>query len=447
MSRVLRAAVAATLLLLACRSDRITTTDPSLALPTYAWSGGTAVIASPSFCGADTLPVVTLGADTLPVQWLGDASVRVQLPDTNGTINLTVRLRSGGRTQAPIRVRGFAGVRDGPALDLYGRLYPWPAPGTATALGMQGGRLVGVNLGSLEVSAPLGPDTGLGCPTPEYQTFGVFAPVPSASVPGLVSAVGCAGANMRVLAVPVSPAAAPDTGPLAGAEVAVHLSRGKWLVSIGNPGLIVYTRTDAGTFSETPATAWEALGAVVSPRGDRVAPTFTYCGIVAGVPVYDTSGAVAFRVADFPCVSQAAAFTTGGDTLYVVGQDSQNRESLVALDASSGSVLMRTVRFADGPYVNRLPTSALAVDPVRPFLYAAGWHDGLFLDVLEPGTLQLVASIRAPAAVNAALDPLRVPPSDVWTIVIDAFERRLYVVPSDYATTPQPYVFAYDLMP
>ncbi len=438
----------ACLLSLACASDRVTTEIPFLAVPVEGWSGGTAMIVSPSFAGADTLPAVTVGGRALAVRWLGDAAVQVQLPDTNGSITLEVRLRSGGRTTAPILVRGFAGVNDGPALDADARLYPWPVAGVSTALALRQGRLVQVNLGALTVSGPLAPDTGLGCPTPGSQTYGIFAPVPSATVPGLATAVACGvGANMLVLAVPVAPsAAAPDTGPLTGAEVAVHLARGRWLVSIGNPGLVVFTRNDSGTFTQSPATAWEALGAVVSPRGDRIAPAWTKCGIGAGVPVYDSSGAVAFRVADFPCTSGPAAFSPDGSTLYEAGIDSAYRETLVAVDAGSGAVLARAVRFADVPYQNRLPTSGLAADPDRPFLYAAGWHDGLFLDVLDRETLEPVASLRAPAAVTSALDPLRVPASDLWTIVVDGSARRLYVVPSDYASTRQPYVFSYDLM-
>ena len=458
LGAVARAAWAGLLLVAVatCKSDRITAVDRSVSTAADGWSGGQLVLHSQSFAGADSLPTVTVGAGTLTVQSFGRDSVGVTLPDTNGSIALEVRLRDGGLTTVTVSVHGFVSVRDGPALDVNAQMYPWSSGGNPTALGLRDGRLVLVDLSTLAVSAPLAPDTGLGC---HANQVGSFPPIPSATVPRLVGVLalgdyggGCGGVG-RPLAVPISPTAAtPDTGPMTGAQVAVHLARGKWLVSIGNPGLLVYTRTDSGTFAQTAANLWQAAGAVVSPRGDRVAPTFTLNGggVVEGVPIYDApSGAVAFRLTDFTFVSGPAAFTSGGDTLYVagVGKDPAYSEEAVAVDATSGSVLARTIRFTDGPYIYNIPTSAVAVDPVRSFLYAAGWHGGPFLDVLDRATLRLVASVRVPASVTAGLDGSRAIYGAPWTIVVSPVARRLYVSTYANGQMPQPYVFEYELMP
>ncbi|HTT68673.1 MAG TPA: hypothetical protein VMF70_11630 [Gemmatimonadales bacterium] len=437
------------LLLVGCSTDKITRVAPTVTAAADAWSGGIVLLGSRSFTGPDSVPVVTVGNDTLVVQRRGVDSVLVQLPDTDGAISLVVRLRAGGHANVLVSVHGFASVRPGPPLEVNAQLYPWPDAGNPTALAIQDGRLVLLNLASLTVSAPLAPDTGLFCHTTDY---GSFAPVPSATVPGLVTALtscpGGAGYG-RVLAVPISPAAAPpDTSPLTAAEVGVHLSRGKWLVSNGHAGLVVYARTDSVTFSQTAPNGFEAFGAVVSPRGDRVVPTFTLCGTVTGLPVYDAAGAVAYRIANIPCASGPATFTEAGDTLYVSGVDSLYAEVLLAVDATTGSILARAIRSPDTLYIRASPTAGLAADPLRPFLYAAGWRDGPVLDVLDRGTLQSVASLRPPASVTAGLDsranPLMGYP---WTIVMNPIARRLYVVPTNKSATPEPYVFEYELMP
>jgi hypothetical protein len=81
-----------------CHAERITSADlPITSAAADAWSGGTIVLRSASFTGADSLPTVMVGADTLVVQSLGAESVLVHLPDTSGPITLAVKLREIGR--------------------------------------------------------------------------------------------------------------------------------------------------------------------------------------------------------------------------------------------------------------------------------------------------------------------------------------------------------------
>jgi hypothetical protein len=425
--------------LIGCRTDRITTQDLQVTHVSDVWSGGTLVLYSPSFTGADSVPTVTVGADTLSVRSLGPDSVAVQLPDTDGSLLLSVRTTSRGTAREQVQVHGLAAVRDGPVLDEFGLAYPWPDNGNPTALAVQFGRLVQLDLRTFTISGPLAPDTGLGCPNLNVG----YAPVPSATAPGLVVVIG----DCRFdgwLAVAVAPGVAPDTGPDGAGEVAVHLSRGKWLIATSPAGFRVYTRTDSGTFTQGPFDQWEADGAVVSPRGDRVAPTWAHTGLPPGPPVYDPRTAeVAFSVAAFPHWGGPAAFTPEGDTLFMAGLDSANQAEVVALDATSGTVLARAPLVLTDFY-QRL--GGLAVDQLRPFVYALGWSDAPYLDVLDRTTLLRVATLRTPPRIAGTLDG-RVGDGWVWTIVISSLDRRLYAIAQTTSFRASPLVFEYELMP
>jgi hypothetical protein len=441
----------------ACKADRMVTTDPLVSGVPDAWSGGQFVLTSGSFAGVDSTPLVLLGADTVSVRSLGGDSVQVQLPDTNGPVSLEVRLRSGGRAIVGVRVHGLAGVRDGPQIDLFGQVYPWPGNGNATALAVHGGTLVLLDLRSLTMSAPLTADTGLWCHSMPGNAP-PFPLVPSATVPGLVTVVSCPNLRPLLLAVPATGGAAPDTGPASGGLVAVHLSRGTWFLSIKDVGTQVYTRLPSGGFAATPPGNLEYEGgAVVSPRGDRMVPTWFDCGDQVGAPVYDPATAsVAYRVAEFQCVSGPAAFSPGGDTLFISGVHIPGSqvtsplpwpEEVEALDATSGAVLAKTTLWNTTNALNPQAT-ALAADPLRPYLYVFGSPDGPDLLVLDRATLAVVATLRTPARIAATLVTARAPLSGVASaIVMDALVRRLYAIPSTSNVTLLPYVFEYELMP
>ncbi len=420
--------------LAACITDPITTTDPIVAVAADTWSGGWLDLSSPSFTGANSLPIVTMGADTLDTRSLGADAVQVLVPDTNGTVTMAVGLRAGGRTVVQVRVHGAITAGDGPSLDPGGELVPWPGNGNPTALGFRDHHLVVVDLRSGTVSQPLTPDTALGC-------WENWLPIPAADDPGLVTVAQTFTAGpCSLLAIPAtSSAAPPDTGPNLGGYSAVHLGRGKWLVADKGDTLAVYTRLGSGGFSRS--TAWSnwgyGMGFTVSPRGDRVLPTNFYenWSDANGIPVFDVASARLAYAVNLT-VSQAAAFTADGDTLLVAG-DSADLYLLLSVDAATGVPFARAV----------LPNSgqSVAVDPARPWVYVALVADTgpPAVEVLDRATLRQVAVLRPSRSLVASF-----PSPMSWyaffpTFVSDLGARRLYLT---FMTVPN-YVVEYELMP
>jgi len=425
--------------MVACRADRITNVPPSVTSAAHAWSGGTLVLHSTSFTGADSVPTVVVGAETLAVRSLGFDSVVVQLPDTNGLIALSVRLRAGGEAVDSVRVHGFVLETSAPGPAVTGWLYPWPERGAPTALGFQGGRLVLLDF-RLNTATPLTADTGLGhgC---------LSGPVPSATEPGLVvisSLVGTglvgAGASCGpMIAVPViSGAAAPDTGPPPdGQWPAVQLHRGVWLISYKHYFNIV-SGSPAGGFTLLASLIGcdQPQGFELSPRGDRVVPG--RCGAAGpysagGIPVFDPRGpSVAYVLTAFH-QTWGGDFSEGGDTLFQAAVDSLGQNGLFAVDPISGRILGRASFEALG-----LDTR---VDPNGSWVYVAGLVGDIgppFIAVFDRMSLSRVATLRIPAAVAY-------PSWGDLEIVTSASERRLYLTINDRAAAV--HVLQFDLLP
>ena len=431
-------------LLAACGTDRITTVDPTVTADAEVWSGGVLALHSPSFTGADTAPIVTVGAETLAVHVVGSDSVRVQVPDTDGTISVGVGLRAGGRALLQVRVHGLARTWQGPEMDNTS-IYPWPGSARPTALAFGGGHLVLVDYASRTVSSPLTPDTGL---TADCNT----SPVPSATVPGLVTAhpSGTGGNCGPVLAVPATATAGPpDTGPVASIYPALHLSRGRWLVSSKNGPFQIATRSDSGFTWGPPVIGSAPVSYAMSPTGHRIVPTWTYAN-QGGVPVFDaTVPGVAYTLTALPR-TWTAAFSPGGDTLFVAGDDSAGGEVLLEVNAASGGVLARAP--LSGAYYGA--GLAVAVDPMRPWVYVA-WMAGSqpyvadtpAVDVYDRRSLVRVATLRASTSLFKAVpgDPFN--PTWAWAFVPSPLERRLYLTFNNGQGAGLTYVFEYDLMP
>ncbi len=426
--------VALVLAAFACRADRITDARTTVVSARDAWSGGTLLLTSAAFGGADSMPVVTIGHDTLSVQSVRPESIAVQLIDTNGTVQLSVHLKSGVQLVDSVRVYGFVGAGAGPGPAVTGWLYPWPTRGAGTALGFQSGRLVLLDFG-LKTSSPLAPDTGLGhgC---------LSGPVPSASGPGLVvvsslvgsGTVGSSASCGPLIALAVgSGSAVPDTGPPPDAGwPSVHLSRGVWLIGHKYSMDIVVGSVPTG-FRTTAAgiPCSQPAGFVVSPRGDRVVPG--RCGAAGGVPVFglDTAGA-AYTVTAIR-ETWGGEFTAGGDTLFQAADDSVGQSTLLELDAASGRVLARVPIDEIGLDVR--------IDPNGAWIYVAGAAGGAgapFVSVFDRTTLARVATLRIPAG---AVYPL----TGDFEMVSNARDRRLYLTINDRSAPVSVYTF--DLMP
>jgi len=415
----------------ACHADRITTEDaPPITFAPHAWSGGILVLHSLALQGAAELPTVMAGADTLAARrFFGSDSVQVQLPDTNGPIALFVR-QGGGETRSvgSVRVHGFLRAGPGPSVD--GSIYPWPGGANPTALAFQDGRLVKLDLRS-NSAAILLPDTGLG----RGQCLR-SGPRPSAASPGLIVISQTRGECGPLIAVPlVAGIAAPDTGPPPFRWPAAHLGRGRWLLNSKYDFSIVTGSPSMGWVSGPPIPGSQPSGFAVSPRGDRVVPTGC-SGYSDGVPVFDAAGpGLAYYL---PQTTGGAAFSEQGDTLFVATTSATGYSALLAVDATSGTVLARAPL-----HVDLAGVAGVAVDPRGPWVYVAGARGLPIVEVFDRASLAPVATLRAPTALPG-FDPYTAQYSD-YVIVQSPVERRLFVALNGGA--PTLYVLQFELMP
>lgn len=419
--------------LVACKADRITNVSPSVTSATHAWSGGTLVLRSTSFTGADSVPTVVVGAEALTVRSLGFDSVVVQLPDTNGLIALFVRLRAGAEVVDSVRVHGFVSAGSAPGPAVTGWLYPWPGSGTATALGFQGGRLVLLDL-RLNTTSPMAPDTGLGhgC---------LSGPVPSATEPGLIvisslvgtGSVGSGASCAAMIAVPVASASAvPDTGPPpVGLWPAMHLARGVWLVN-HKYWFDIVSRSPSGGFTTTSSNiaCSQPTGFAISPRGDRVVPG--RCLAPSGIPVFDPRAAGVAYVLTAWHQTWGGEFSASGDTLVQAAVDSLGQNVLFAVDPTAGRILGRASLEAIGLDAR--------IDPNGSWVYVAGLVGNIgppFIAVFDRVSLARVATLRIPAGVAY--------PSGDFELISNSPDRRLYLTINDRGTPVEVYTF--ELMP
>jgi hypothetical protein len=425
-----------------CRSERITTSPVAISADADAWSGSRLTLRSSAFGGADSLPTVMTGSENLGVRSFGADSVSVQLPDTNGSLTLSTRLRSGAILPSiSVRVHGFRAVGLGPRVDGYP--FPWPLGGAPKALAFQDGRLVQLDY-RFNTALPLTADTNLGSPcliqpTPSLLELRLVVVVPHDSL------ADCTG----VIAIPVAPGApAADTGPVGGYSWlwAVQLGRGRWMLSLGHLGIDFRSSLPGDS---QPLVCPYGMGIVMSPLGSRVAPLCA-APTPAGAPVVD---AAAFRTAfTIPDVHWllSAAFSDGDETLFAIGADSLSRTSLIAADARTGRVLgavPMAVAF------DEWWSNAIAVDPDGHWLYVMRFDENLlpYLDVFERSKLMHAASLRVPTWATSSL-PGHAFGMAHWTLLLDPLARPLYAtMDNDPMYPPGPAlpttVLTFDLMP
>ncbi len=402
-----------------------------------AWSGATLVLRSGWFLGPDTLPLVTVGSDTLVMRTFGRDSVAVVLPDTNGPITLHVRFNTdaGVVPAGPVRVHGFASAAVS-RWSVDGSLLPWPGGAVPTAAAYVGGRLVLLDLTSLDgVPAPLIPDTGLGAACGH-------GPMPSAADPGLVvisHAIPPASCGPLIAVLLAAGAPAPDTGPPAYEHFpSVHLGRGRWLIDYKQHVAVVTGSPSAGFTTGPYILCAQPWGFAVSPRGDRVAPRGCYVPAPnPGLPVFDAaSGAVAYWL---PSLEQAdeAAFSESGDTLFRAGSTVGAGRRVEALDATTGALLASSALEPAG--------WAMTLDRERPWLYVAGpVGTRPVVQVFDRRSLTPVATLRVP---DSALDTTYYYSMDDYVTVLSPVERSLYLTIRRLGGTWPIQVLRFDLMP
>lgn len=400
------------LLVAACSSD---ITNPVVTEPSAsAWSGSSFALLSASFHGIDSLPLVMVGAETLAVRRSAD-SVLATLPDTNGTITLTVRLHGGGQATADVHVYGFRGTSTGPAFD-NGWGIRWSFRGPTMLLGIVNGRLISFDVATGSTIAASN-DTGLSGSSWPLAT-------PSLLDTGLV-AVPTGSGKPWIAAAFHGASAVSDTGPGVGVVGwYVHLARGLWLVQ----GEWQWTATATGSGFVNGATVLgcrQPLNIAVSPRRDRL--VFEYCRAVGpdSTPVFDgLTGAVAFRAGRG---SGGATFSPGGDTLFLTTNPAYGSDTLRILNATTGAPFAMIA----------IPSGAaggIVLDPAHPLLYLSQGQD---VFVYDRATLQLVATLRGRPLAGSQFD------TDLF---IDPAARRLYAVGKATGVAPAQ-INQFDLMP
>jgi len=181
---------------------------------------------------------------------------------------------------------------------------------------------------------------------PSNASYGM---APSAT-PG-VYAVRDSTDSLRVATLFGSSPAVTGTVPWAGTgftRQVSQLSPGIWLFTNAHQS---YAKAEADTGGAYRAflNAESPWAVYVSPRGDRT----TLAAVVAGtpgnegVPVFDNAtGSVAYRL---PLVgTEAATFSTDGSALYVVGGSDHTSDTLVAVNATTGTLLVPKVALPAG---------------------------------------------------------------------------------------------------
>jgi hypothetical protein len=406
-------------LLAGCRSEGITSTDPPMTLASVeAWSGGTLSLMANGLPFDSGLAVVVAG-DTLPLMPLdSNTYLAGPLRDTSGVFD--VMLQSGSRSipLGTVRIRGFIRARPGP--DLVG----WPirtigslVP-TFIASGASGIVRVDLRFGTTQMLVPSASDPQC------IPGFGV-----GSALEGFVT-----GGNVFYLGGPVSPpcthliartfTALTDTFP-GGSFPAAQLGPGHWVILGGtHQSYQLWQRQPGGGVAQVGADiacVEPAAALVFSPRGDRVIPPD--CN--GTTPVFDVPG---FQLAyTIPSNGVGAAFTPGGDSLFIVGAG-YPPQRLLLLDATDGHQ-MGAATIPSQPAKGILGGPDVMADPVLPWVYVVGWINGEgpnigpVVWVYDRRTLALVAEMRAPSSVAAAN-----PYWNGFALMPDPLEHRLYVI-------------------
>jgi hypothetical protein len=437
--RRLRPVCSALVMMTACHADRLTTRE-ALITPAepYAWSGGSVDLMSSAFTGDDSLPRFTLGMDTLAASRIGAFTVRVQLPDTNGSITLGVTFHDGrSQLAATLTVGGrFAGWHEGAPLS--GN--PVVVPGTTELLGNGEHGVVRFDVRTSAAVAAL-PDSAHE-PACAYSSglSAVAGVVIGVRHPNPPAPSGACRAYAWRLAPTLT---AVDSAPVTTAWALAHVGSGQWFVG---------DRHEAWACDSLRCT-W--LGLLDQPYGFAVSPDATRvfeelavgAADATGIPVYAPNGTIAYRLPGVTLIN-GVGFSGAGDTAYVVGREWGTYDSLtaLALDPRNGSVF----------HAARLPggyPALLAVDREHPWLYmaevsyydsVAGWSRSPVLRVLDRRTMRQVTVLHpAPGTPDNG--------DGVWALpLISVGERRAYLVLTrnwlTAATLPS-YVYVFDLLP
>ena len=371
------------------------------------WSGSDLSLTSAAFASVmpGGVPDVQLDGQSLVVRRVDDSTVAATLPDAPGQHHLQVIVPGVDRRSITIVLRGFDQRNAGPLLS--GRTEP--GRDSRYLFGSGPTSLRRWNLVTNKAIDYADSVHAVSC------TRGI-GPGPNAGELALLTG-GCATGRWMVWRTePLAPLAPADTTPDATDHFIAVLRADRWIVLTATS--FALHACDGGTCTADSIPGSGGSDVVRSPRGDRAVLVAQTIGDVQtpGVPVVDVAlGNVGYRITAL-AAARGAAFSAGGDTLYVAG-DSASAFVLVAAHAADGAIVAS----------RRLDYTpcAVAVDPARGWLFVAGVlptpaPPQSLLQVFDRGTMNSLATLHVVSDTAYGLNHCR--------IASDPIGRRVYVV-------------------
>ena len=394
------------LLLLGCSDAPVPPPEPQPFAVEHndVWSGTSISVSSAGFVGADPAAVL-LDDDTLTFTRLNDSTLLVAMPDVPGTHQLRIASPSVLTTSLPVHLNGYLNAELGPVFS---------------------GRAVrGAYLTDLFGTGPFGlrrwnVSTGQTWDYPDsMQNTACVSGVGIGPQPHeLVLRTGACGTAWRLWRVEPT-VERRDTTPYPGDRFVDVLTGGSYVFPGPHQFGIWWCDTSC-RFGGYPR-GESGFDIVHSPSGNR-AVLLAYLVSDSGAPIMDADAEHVLYVPPFQA-SMGAAFSEGGDTIFLVGQDHAA--------TMGGAGLLATIRASDGTRLTLDTTSyapcGVALDPMRHLVYVAGLYnnppDGWsVLGVFDRTSLTPIVTLRVAEGQVFGGGPCLVLPSPI--------ERRIYVVSS-----------------
>lgn len=341
--RAILRALAVAAFLAAC-SDPTEPPLPSFSVsPATQWSGGAMTLRSRYFVGRQQLPVVLAGSDTVAFTRQDDSTLASTVP-LGPSGQLTLSLARGDRRDSlgvVQRVGRSSHLMLLVALD--GELHAADSAGVPFVFG---GYTNGTQIREQIVRVRVPTFDLLTLRQPSNAFYGL---APSATLG--VYAVRDSTDSLRLATLFGSAPAVIGTVPWVGtgfSRQVSQLSAGIWLFTNAHQS---YTRAEADSCCVYRAflNAESPYAVYLSPRGDRSTLATVVAGTPGdeGVPVFDNAtGAVAYRL---PLVAtEAATFSADGSVLFAVGGSDHSSDTLIAVNATTGALLVPKVRLPLG---------------------------------------------------------------------------------------------------
>lgn len=427
-----QAAAAAFLLGVACSDPTQPFPAQSFTVtPATQWSGGSFVLRSSYFVEHPALPVILAAGETLSVAHVDDSTLTASVPrGPSGPVTLFLVRANRRDSLATIQRVGFREKRTltpglmGELLILDSAGHPLVVGNTTTSLPQY------APLGRIDLVSGTG-HTFNEIRGPSTVTYGL-----SPSMTAGTAVARDSADTLRLYTMLTSPPA-PVGPPLWGGTTGyvrqlAQLSPGLWLFTSSHWS---WTRaeTDSCCAYRVMVATESPWSVFISPRGDRT--TMTVNVVVGGVPVFDNAtGDTAFSL---PLRgTEGIAFSPDGGTLYVVGGFYYLPDTLVAVNATTGAMLLPKVHLPDGFIAFGLAYST--VDGGRVLVGAADTTT-LAMLVYDAQTLHLLGVLPTPD--NCGPNPMT---GNCWSgaIVADDARQVAYMVLPD-APTP---VWTFDLL-